>query len=99
VDLTGDWKSGADANIYIQQSNETIWWLCEQPGPNPSWISVAYGTVEGNEVMLQWADVPKANATKMGTLELSITSDDELQVINETGGWGGPGTKILRIKA
>jgi hypothetical protein len=49
--------------------------------------------------MLQWADVPKANATKMGTLELSITSDDELQVINETGGWGGPGTKILRIKA
>ena len=98
VDLTGDWKA-TDSNIYIRQSNEEIWWLCEESGATPSWTSVAYGTIEGNRVMLKWADVPKANATLIGTLELNITSNDELQVVNQTGGWSGPGTKIMRGKS
>lgn len=98
VDLTGDWRAYTDTNIYIRQSNDTIWWLCEESGDNPSWISVAYGTVEGNRVTLRWADVPKANATNIGTLELNITSDQELVVINQTGGWGEAGTRILRVE-
>jgi hypothetical protein len=96
--LTGTWKADTDVNIYIRQSNESVWWLCELAGESPSWVSVAYGTVEGDKAMLRWADVPKANKTKIGTLELNITSDDELQVINQTGGWGKIGTEILRVK-
>jgi len=110
VDLTGIWKADTetDVNIYIRQSNDSVWWLCEEGGETPSWISVAYGTVEGDKVMLRWADVPKANMTEIGTLELKIASDDkldvkDLQVINQTGGWGEKGhevgTEILRVKS
>jgi hypothetical protein len=109
VDLTGSWKADTktNVNIYIRQSNESVWLLCEEAGENPSWISVAYGTVEDDKVMLRWADVPKANMTEIGTLEFEIVSDDklhvkDLQVINQTGGWGEKGheigTEILRVK-
>ena len=50
---------------------------------------VADGTVIGNTIEFNWADVPKGNATLYGTLKLNIISDNELKVFNQTGGWGG----------
>jgi hypothetical protein len=53
-------------------------------------------------VKLNWTDVPKGNASLMGTLVLNVTSDKELQVIDQTGGWGGKEwkqEKLMRIKS
>jgi hypothetical protein len=100
-DLTGDW--GAEgANIYIRQVNETIWWYAEDSTEDPAWTSVAYGTIEGDTVSVTWADVPKGNATIMGTAVLNVTSEDELQLVDQTGGFGGEdweNLKLLRIKS
>lgn len=97
VDLTGDWKVLPDVDIYIRQIDNSVWWLCESSGVSPSWTSVANGTVEGNTVSLSWIDVPKGNLSATGTLVLNITSEDELQILNQTGEWGGEGWKEIRI--
>jgi hypothetical protein len=100
-DLTGDWDADG-ASIYIRQVNETIWWYAEDSAENPAWTSVAYGTIEGDTVSVTWADVPKGNATIMGTVVLNVTSEDELQLVNQTGGFGGEDweqLKLLRISS
>ena len=96
-DLTGDWGSDG-ANFYIRQINDTIWWFAE----DPAWTSVAYGTIEDNTVSVTWVDVPKATATIMGTAVLNVITEDELQLVDQTGGFGGEdweGLKIMRINS
>lgn len=102
ADLTGDWRASTGENFYIRQVNSTVWSYGESIPTNGNWTSVAYGTLEGNKVLLDWADVPKGNASLMGTLTLNVASDNELQVINQTGGWGGNDwrqIKLMRIRS
>ena len=87
-DLTGDWTADG-ANLYIRQVNDTIWWFAEDSAEDPAWTSVAYGTIEENTASVTWVDVPKASATIMGTVVLNVTSEDELQIVDQTGGFGG----------
>lgn len=96
-DLTGDWKAITGEHIYIRQINDTVWCYGESSAKNENWTSVGYGTLQGNTVRMNWADVPKGNASLMGTLVLNITSDKELQVIDQTGGWGTKGTTLTKI--
>ncbi len=97
ADLTGDWKASTGEHIYIRQINNTVWYYGESSAKNENWTSVGYGTLQGNTVKLNWTDVPKGNASLMGTLVLNVTSDKELQVINQTGGWSSKGTKLMKI--
>jgi hypothetical protein len=97
VDLTGDWRAITGENFYIRQVNNTVWWYGESSAKNENWTSVAYGTLMGNTVKLNWTDVPKGNASLMGTLALNVTSDKELQVIDQTGGWGGKDWKQEKL--
>lgn len=95
-DLTGDWDADG-ANIYIRQVNETIWWYAEDSAEDPAWTSVAFGTIEGNTMNVTWVDVPKGNATIMGTVVLNVTSEDELQLADQTGGFGDEDWKQLKL--
>lgn len=97
LDLTGDWRASTGENFYIRQVNNTVWCYGESIAKNENWTSIAYGTLEGNTVKLDWADVPKGNATLMGTLTLNVTSDNELQVTDQTGGWGGNEWKQIKL--
>ena len=97
LDLTGDWRASTGENFYIRQANNTVWIYGESIPTNGNWTSVAYGTLEGNKVSLDWADVPKGNASLMGTLKLNVTSDNEQQVIDQTGGWGGKEWKQIKL--
>jgi len=97
VDLTGDWRASTGDNFYIRQVNNTVWSYEESSAKDENWTSVAYGTLEGNTVKLNWTDVPKGNASLIGTLVLNVTSDNELQVIDQTGGWGGKDWKQIKL--
>ncbi len=99
MDLTGDWRLGAGDNIYIRQINNAVWYYGESSAKDENWTSVGYGTLEGNEVKLNWTDVPKGNASLMGTATLSVVSDNELLVTNQTGGWGSNGMKLTRVSS
>ena len=97
LDLTGDWRASTGENFYIRQVNSTVWSYGESIPTNGNWTSVAYGTLESNNVSLDWTDVPKGNASLMGTLKLNVTSDNELKVIDQTGGWGGKEWKQIKL--
>jgi len=100
LDLTGDCDSDG-AGFYIRQVDDNIWWYAEDSADeNPAWASVAYGTVEGDTVSVTWVDVPKGNATIMGTAVFNVISEDELLLVDQTGGFGGDDweqMKLLRI--
>ena len=95
LDLTGNWKATlgtevmAGPDFYIRQIGDSVWMYGEDWSAEPTWTSTANGTIIGNTIEFSWADVPKGNATLYGTLLLNITSDNELKVLNQTGGWGG----------
>ena len=100
-DLTGDWDSDG-ACFFIRQVNDTIWWYAENSAENPAWTSVARGTIEVDTVSVTWVDVPKGNATIMGTAVFNVVSEDELQLVDQTGGFGGENWEdlvLLRISS
>ena len=53
------------------------------------WSNVAYGTISGNTLNLNWADVPKGSIMQNGILTLNVVSNNKLQAIQKTGGFGG----------
>jgi len=50
---------------------------------------VAYGTLTGNELRLEWADVPKGSIMGTGTLLLQVISNNRIEARQKTGGFGG----------
>lgn len=99
MDLTGDWRASNGDNIYIRQVDNDVWYYGESSAQGENWTSVGYGTIDGNVVNLNWTDVPKGNSSLMGTVALNATSDNELEVINETGGWASKGAKLAKVSS
>jgi len=102
LDLTGDWVCNLEGDFYITQVGDEVWMYGESMTGDPTWTSVAYGTIEENIIDMTWVDVPKGNGSIMGTLAFNVTSEDELQLINQTGGFGGDDweqVKLLRINS
>jgi hypothetical protein len=99
MDLTGDWKADNGDTIYIRQVDNAIWYFGESVAENENWTSVGYATLEGNTIKLNWTDVPKGNASLMGTVALNVDSENELEVMDQTGGWAEKGTKLMKVSS
>lgn len=106
VDLTGHWKSTTNSSlipgpdIYMFQTGNSVWSYAENLYTDPAWVMVTDGKVINNTVVASWADVPKAAGTGYGTFVLKIVSDNELKILNQTGGFGGKNwqnVSIIRI--
>lgn len=95
IDLTGHWKGTMNSSsipgpdIYMRQIGDSVWSYGENLFTIPAWIQVSEGSVVNNTVVGRWADVPKAAGTAYGTFVLKIVSDNEIKILNQTGGFGG----------
>ena len=98
-DLTGWYWAEPDGVYYIRQLGNQIYWLGESGhrfGEYPlGWSNVAYGTINGNVVDVNWADVPKGQNMNSGTAEYIISWQNQksnltplLTVQQQTGGFG-----------
>lgn len=87
--LTGVWRSDDGGRYYIRQIGNKVWWFGESAPNSPSWSNAAYGEVSGNELRLQWADVPKGYNMNSGSMVLDIVSNGRLTAREKTGGFGG----------
>ena len=72
-------------------------WYGELAPINPIWSNTAYGTINGGTISLVWADVPKGTNALSGSLTLEVSSNDELKIIDQTGGWGGDLWKDFKL--
>lgn len=89
ADLTGVWSCDDGGKYYIRQVGSTIWWYGESDPSTPFWSNVMHGTVSGDTINADWADVPKGSMAGYGTLTLRIESNSKISAISKTGGFGG----------
>ena len=89
VNLTGPWKGNDGGKYYIRQLGNNVWWFGEQSPTNPGWSNVARGVLNGNELRLEWADVPKGRIMGSGNLVLKVESPSRIVATSKTGGFGG----------
>lgn len=87
IDLTGVWSCDDAGTYYLRQLGDILWW--DGDGPDDAWANVAYGTIDGSTITLDWADVPEGSLRNSGTLVLNIISNDKLIAVETTGGFGG----------
>jgi hypothetical protein len=58
-------------DFYIRQIGDSAWMCGEDLSADPTWTSIANGTVVSNTVELSLADIPKGEASLSGTLMLN----------------------------
>ena len=97
-EMTGAWQADDAGVYYLRHMGDCVWWFgtsldevvageTEQPG----FANVAVGRISGDEIHLEWADIPLGAILGGGTLILQISDDgNELSKSSETGtGFGG----------
>jgi hypothetical protein len=89
ADLTGVWSCNDGGQYYIRQVGKEVFWFGERSVTNPVWSNVASGTIDGNYIILRWADVPKGSIMSEGILELTMVNANRFQSVVKTGGFGG----------
>jgi choice-of-anchor C domain-containing protein len=77
VDLTGVWSCNDGATYYLRQIGNVLWW--DGDGSSETFSNVAHGSIDGNTITLEYADVPEGRAIGYGKLVLNIISNDELE--------------------
>lgn len=93
-DLTGTWFADDGGAYYIRQVGNALWWNgMSENGQGSSFANVFRGTIRGDTIIGDWADVPRGQILNNGTLILSIVNTSpgqiELRKQRETGGFGG----------
>jgi hypothetical protein len=88
LNLSGPWNCDDGGRYYIRQLGAKVWWFGERTPTNPSWSNVAHGDLVGNELRLDWADVPKGSIMQSGILVLDVTAN-RMTAKQKTGGFGG----------
>jgi hypothetical protein len=89
ANLTGRWQGNDGGTYYIRQVGDRVWWSGESARGGAAWNNVFHGTLSGNSLVGDWADVPKGRSNQSGTLNLQLTTSNRLTVVNQTGGFGG----------
>ena len=94
--LTGNWGADDDGVYYIRQVGNTIWWtgMSGRDGSSADlgrdFDNVAHGTLKGNVLGLDFADVPRGNMWGQGHLAIRAEADEDgnLQLRRITGDFG-----------
>ena len=89
ADLTGKWSCNDGGKYYVRQLGKEVFWYGERSANNPNWSNVASGYVDGNNIILRWADVPKGSIMQEGILILQIDNPNRFHSVTKTGGFGG----------
>ena len=77
--------SGAGGKYYLRQLDNELLWYGEEDAVSPTWSNVAHGVIKGNTITVKWADVPKGEVMQSGNLVIRIKSNDELELVKQTG--------------
>src|SRR5215475_7499003 len=93
-DLTGTWFADDGGAYYIRQVGNSLWWNgMSENGQGSSFANVFRGTIKGDTIIGDWADVPRGQTLNSGALILRIVniSPDQIEMRKqrETGGFSG----------
>ncbi len=89
--LNGAWECSDGGLYYIRQIGNEVVWFGEggiDKNGYAAFANVAFGTRSGNNVYLDWIDVPKGNTNGNGRLRLQVDSANRISKISGDG-FGG----------
>lgn len=86
--LTGVWRANDGGTYQIQRDGNRVWWYGRGPKNGQDWQNVFSGTISGNQVTGEWADLPPGGARHSGTITLQVQRG-QLTKVSETGGFSG----------
>jgi diacylglycerol O-acyltransferase / trehalose O-mycolyltransferase len=97
IQLTGRWMADDGGMYYISQVDDTVWWSGmsdyeQRYGEmGRDWNNVAQGTLDGELIRMQFADIPHGNVWGHGDLLVRVepTLDDSIQLRRTSGNFGG----------
>lgn len=78
--LTGRWFCDDEGTYYLRQLGATVWWFGRSKNDGEFWTNVFRGTLTGNVLDGEWADVPIGRDQLSGTMTLEVKVADR-QVI------------------
>ncbi|MCP4347998.1 MAG: TIR domain-containing protein [Desulfobacterales bacterium] len=86
-DITGIWECNDGGTYYITQINDKIFWYGEQRHDMSKFCNVAFGNARGNEITIEWADVPKGKNQYFGNMVLQVLNNaSRIKVVKKEGG-------------
>lgn len=68
--LTGAWHANDGGTYYVRRVDATVWWMGQSSDGGRSWTHVFRGTINGDIITGEWADVIHNSGS--GTLTLRI---------------------------
>lgn len=79
--LDGYWTADDGGRYYLQQVGKKLFWFGEQDvdSGKPAFANIAVGTINGDKISLNWADVSKGNSNSYGILALQITNPNTMR--------------------
>ena len=89
ADLTGKWSCNDGGSYYLRQLGKEVFWYGERTPTSPALSNVASGYIDGNQVILRWADVPKGASLQEGVLILRLDTQNKATATYKTGNFGG----------
>ena len=97
ADLTGAWHANDMGTYYLRQTEgNKLWWLGLSRDQGRTFANVFQGTIDGNSIRGDWADLPVAAGGAASSGRLSLEGDDgtgalatRLRAVERTGGFGG----------
>jgi len=89
VDLTGSWECNDGGTYFVSQIGNEVWWYGRSYDSGTAWSNVFHGTLDGNTVIGQWADIPQGYMLSSGNMILRIDSDKSFTATQKTGVFGG----------
>jgi hypothetical protein len=87
--LTGRWRCNDGGTYFIRQVGSDLWWYGQSGDGGATWSNVFHGSIQGNQVIGRWADVPHGKLQNAGEMSLEILGNRKLRAIRRTGGFGG----------
>ena len=85
LNLTGTWNSNAPnapdgGRWYIYHSGPEVWCYSESTPQAPGWANILYGKIYGQNLEVEWRNVPKTTFMTPGgifpSLLMTITASD-----------------------
>ena len=81
IQLTGRWSVDGGGMYYVRQIDDTVWWSGMSDAAQFSrpigldWSNVGKGTLKGDVLDLEYADVPRGSIFGSGTMSLRAEAD------------------------
>ncbi|MDX1828642.1 MAG: hypothetical protein R3342_03755 [Lutibacter sp.] len=93
VPKKGFWKSTGGNLFWINIVENKVFWLgMNHKTPESelaeNWCHVGNGKIEGNQIILEWADVPIGNDNLNGKIVIEIINEVQMKVVEDSGNFG-----------